>query len=436
MKAQEFITEDSTLSALGVPRKTISNIHNSLKLKHNTKFKPIKNKTEAKKAISRDRVIIAVNAEGEAYGIGHWAHPQSGGEDVMMGNATTNNWGSVSSLTKALAKIKGRGFNYYVSVKRNQHQAKYQRDRGYNYGEPFVDKVRATFDSVIKSDAAKAANVVKHHLIDVMDDTITDPDPHLRTRGYTPSQYDLNAIKSTLKILKNIAENGLSGYRNSWDQSGSRAAMKDFFSTSYDYMLDSAVSDFEENEKLAVHKFVKFVRKEIANIVERATTGGFKEHGKRAGDYKDADDLEAADAVVEGHYALPKIDRERYTDIPGLEGPFVYKSGKVLYYDPKEGRYYDRDTDMYLSHDEFQAHDDGGTPRGFKEEEEPDSLITKFDPNSRNKGRPSFEPATTTCPNCNGTGWTDVRGTECSDCGGTGEIFESFERRLLTKLKF
>ncbi len=36
----------------------------------------------------------------------------------------------------------------------------------------------------------------------------------------------------------------------------------------------------------------------------------------------------------------------------GLEGPFHYPSGKVLYYDPKEGKYYDPTTDFYLEHEE------------------------------------------------------------------------------------
>ncbi len=37
----------------------------------------------------------------------------------------------------------------------------------------------------------------------------------------------------------------------------------------------------------------------------------------------------------------------------GLEGPFNFV-GRVLYYDPKEGRYWDPRTDFYLEHDEFQ----------------------------------------------------------------------------------
>ena len=36
----------------------------------------------------------------------------------------------------------------------------------------------------------------------------------------------------------------------------------------------------------------------------------------------------------------------------GLEGPFHYPSGKVLYYDTVEGKYYDPTTDFYLEQDE------------------------------------------------------------------------------------
>lgn len=57
-----------------------------------------------------------------------------------------------------------------------------------------------------------------------------------------------------------------------------------------------------------------------------------------------------------GYKLVPSINKERYTELPGLEGPFRTKSGKVLYYDPKEGKYYDRDSDMYLSYKEYEAY--------------------------------------------------------------------------------
>ena len=67
--------------------------------------------------------------------------------------------------------------------------------------------------------------------------------------------------------------------------------------------------------------------------------------------------------VDEGYYEMPSIDRERYTEMPGLEGPFQTMSGKPIYYDPKEGAYYDRDTDMYLTYDEFKALDEAMTDK-------------------------------------------------------------------------
>lgn len=37
----------------------------------------------------------------------------------------------------------------------------------------------------------------------------------------------------------------------------------------------------------------------------------------------------------------------------GLEGPFVFINGKILYYDPKEGQYWDPKTDIYLDREEI-----------------------------------------------------------------------------------
>lgn len=60
---------------------------------------------------------------------------------------------------------------------------------------------------------------------------------------------------------------------------------------------------------------------------------------------------------------VPGIDRERYTDLSheGLEGPFRAKNGEVLYYDPKEGKYYNRDDDMYVDY----GLDEGALPQHY-----------------------------------------------------------------------
>lgn len=43
-----------------------------------------------------------------------------------------------------------------------------------------------------------------------------------------------------------------------------------------------------------------------------------------------------------------------YTERKGLEGPFNF-GGVVLYYDTKEGKYWNPRSDFYLSYDEFKA---------------------------------------------------------------------------------
>ena len=37
----------------------------------------------------------------------------------------------------------------------------------------------------------------------------------------------------------------------------------------------------------------------------------------------------------------------------GLEGPFFFATGRVLYYDVKEGQYYDPTTDLFVDKEEM-----------------------------------------------------------------------------------
>ena len=43
---------------------------------------------------------------------------------------------------------------------------------------------------------------------------------------------------------------------------------------------------------------------------------------------------------------------KEYGPRKGLEGPFHYPNGQVLYYDSKQGEYYDPTTDFYVSNDD------------------------------------------------------------------------------------
>lgn len=53
-------------------------------------------------------------------------------------------------------------------------------------------------------------------------------------------------------------------------------------------------------------------------------------------------------------YTVFKHNRE-FGPRQGLEGPFHYPNGRVLYYDIREGSYYDPLTDFYVSADEVSG---------------------------------------------------------------------------------
>ena len=42
----------------------------------------------------------------------------------------------------------------------------------------------------------------------------------------------------------------------------------------------------------------------------------------------------------------------RFGPRPGLEGPFEYPNGRVLYYDPRAGEYWDPLTDFFVPREE------------------------------------------------------------------------------------
>jgi len=69
-------------------------------------------------------------------------------------------------------------------------------------------------------------------------------------------------------------------------------------------------------------------------------------------------DVSKAQGVAEGYTVTRGIDKERYQERPGLEGPFSTRSGKVVYYDPKEGKYYDPETDFYIGHEDYAKMDE------------------------------------------------------------------------------
>ena len=83
-----------------------------------------------------------------------------------------------------------------------------------------------------------------------------------------------------------------------------------------------------------------------------------------------------------GYVVGVAIDRERYPnrEKEGLEGPYKSrKSGKIFYYDKKEGKYYDPDSDMYLKvSDVMERYESADLARERDEKELKESFQFQF----------------------------------------------------------
>ena len=53
-------------------------------------------------------------------------------------------------------------------------------------------------------------------------------------------------------------------------------------------------------------------------------------------------------------YTILQPIPERYEERAGHEDPCKTMANKVVYYDPKEGSYYDPDKDVYLTYEEWR----------------------------------------------------------------------------------
>jgi hypothetical protein len=58
--------------------------------------------------------------------------------------------------------------------------------------------------------------------------------------------------------------------------------------------------------------------------------------------------------VIADKYQMDEM-RTKYGPRTGLEGPFLFSNGQVLYYDSKQGQYYDPRSDFYMSNEDMEA---------------------------------------------------------------------------------
>ena len=164
----------------------------------------------------------------------------------------------------------------------------------------------------------------------------------------------LSSMKSINRIAKHLATRSESEGLEGWTASKLTMA-EDYLQVVADYFDGQEINEgFKIRDKsrgygVADKTYKTREEAKKAAVMKAAMTGGDWE------------------VIEEGYKVLPPMDKEKYQARDGLEGPFSTLSGKVVYYDPKEGKYYDPDTDMYMSYDEFRRYDDDY--KGMKEAE-------------------------------------------------------------------
>lgn len=176
----------------------------------------------------------------------------------------------------------------------------------------------------------------------VTEDPVADADYTDHEVSMAKSQL-LSSMKSVVRIAKNLKDKSESEGIEGWVASKITMA-EDYLQAVADYMDGQEINEgFKIRDKsrgygVADKTYKTREEAKKAAIMKAAMTGGDWE------------------VIEEGYKVMPPMD-PKYVARKGLEGPFSTLSGKVVYYDPKEGKYYDPDTDMYLSYEEFQNYD-------------------------------------------------------------------------------
>ena len=141
-------------------------------------------------------------------------------------------------------------------------------------------------------------------------------------------------------------------------------------------------------------------------------------------------------------HTLPSLDRERYQTRDGLEGPFMSKSGKVVYYDPIEGSYYDPDTDIYLSYEEWkelseaysvgsQGPDEEGADAYVDTEEEPVGATEPMDQATMGKVKAARIQAMQRLGRDNLGGATAAQAADAMDKAEQGKPLTPIQRKAM-----
>jgi len=139
---------------------------------------------------------------------------------------------------------------------------------------------------------------------------------------------------------------------------------------------------FNESIEDRFQDIASLIDSPVEDVQKRMKTLSFSDYIKVMSALKSKDEstIKSMMGLSEGWSELPAMP-DKYIARDGLEGPIMTKSGKVVYYDPKEGSYYDPDTDIFLSYDEWKSLDEaystGSQGPDDEQQAQPSAMDTK-----------------------------------------------------------
>jgi len=202
-------------------------------------------------------------------------------------------------------------------------------------------------------DGLKMSNTGLHEAMQVDRDDLID-----RIRDYSKDLTGFRDIYGDLDKLAAMDDDELDRYYKGMFDSPEAQDMERRFRDEEEAEMGTD-GDFDRMPKQA--GFGRGVREEL-DLFERVSKSfGYKLNEGRGSDFFGSDDEKEMMKKMSNKEFYKYVTRDRHIvpnlkgdmgEIPGMEGPFQFKSGAVLYYDPKAGKYYDRGKDMYLDNEE------------------------------------------------------------------------------------
>jgi hypothetical protein len=196
------INEASTLSALGINDKDISELHTLRRqLPHDMEYVPVKSKSEASAYIKQKYLLVGKNSEGLSAGILYFREYPHSSYEVVVGGKTHH----VGSLKDALAFLRGKA-TWYRSVKpvKSPRGSEFQKNESemHEFIYNVVDRIERIYGKKLRDEARKYMKEVRN----AIGSAVTQDKRKKITYMDTTAEDNLASLKKAYDKLEEVAK--------------------------------------------------------------------------------------------------------------------------------------------------------------------------------------------------------------------------------------